>query len=225
MVTSFERMARTAQTENTGTRNPERTRTRILSAALKEFAAHGFAGARVDAIARRAAINKRMLYHYFGDKEGLFKAVLRRKIAERNAWAEASSGEPAETLPFWFEAACKDRDWVRLLEWEALQGANKKLIDAKQRRLATNRALERIRQRQARGQVSSEYDPRHLMLAMRSLTMFPAAFPQLTELIMGRPLTDPKFQRERAEFLKQFARAFKPAVSQGKPQPTSLSVK
>ena len=44
-------------------RNPERTRVRILSAALREFAANGFAGARVDAIARRAAINKRKLYH------------------------------------------------------------------------------------------------------------------------------------------------------------------
>src|ERR1039458_1060586 len=52
-------------------RNPKRTRERILSAALQEFAANGFAGARVDAIARRAAINKRMLYHYFGDKEHL----------------------------------------------------------------------------------------------------------------------------------------------------------
>ncbi len=204
-------MARPAKIEHAGTRNPERTRERILSAALKEFAAHGFAGARVDAIAHRADINKRMLYHYFGDKEDLFKAVLRRKIAERNAWAEASSGEPAETLPFWFEAACKDTDWVRMLEWEALQGADKKLIDARQRRASVARGLERIRQRQTRGQVSSDFDPRHVMLAMRSLTMFPAAFPQLTELIMGRPVSDPKFQRDRMNFLKQFAVAFQPA--------------
>ena len=102
-------------------RNPGRSRERILSAALKEFADKGFAGARVDAIARRASINKRMLYHYFGNKEEMFKAVLRRKICQRNAWAEALSGDPAETLPFWFEAACKDPDWVRLFQWEALQ--------------------------------------------------------------------------------------------------------
>ena len=203
-------MAELLKTGKTGARNPGRTRGRILLAALKEFAAHGFAGARVDAIARHAKINKRMLYHYFGDKEDLFKAVLRRKIAERNAWAEASSGEPTETLPFWFEAACKDTDWVRMLEWEALQDVDKKLIDAKQRRAAVKRGLERIRQRQARGQLSAEFDPRHVMLAMRSLTMFPAAFPQLTELIMGRPLADAKFQQERMAFLKKFAVAFKP---------------
>src|ERR1035438_8952443 len=95
------------------TRNPERSRERILAAALKEFAAKGFAGARVDFIARRAAINKRMLYHYFGNKEQLFREVLRLKMAERQAWAESLSGDPAESLAFWFEAACKDTDWVR----------------------------------------------------------------------------------------------------------------
>mgnify|MGYP001554678788 CR=1 FL=1 len=203
-------MARLAQTSTKVTRNPERTRERILVAALQEFAAHGFAGARVDFIARRAAINKRMLYHYFGGKEALFRAVLRRKIAERQRWAEASSGEPDETLPFWFEAACKDVDWVRLLEWEALQGDELAVIDAKERRAAVAGGLERIRQRQERGQLSAHLDPRHLMLAMRSLTMFPVAFPQLTRLIMGQSVFDPKFQKERAAFLRQFAAAFRP---------------
>ncbi|MGH7953542.1 MAG: TetR/AcrR family transcriptional regulator [Limisphaerales bacterium] len=199
------------RTESGATRNPGRSRERILCAALKEFAAKGFAGARVDLIARRASINKRMLYHYFGDKENLFKAVLRRKIAERRAWGETLSGDPAENLPFWFEAACKDADWVRLFEWEALQGNPQKVIDEKGRRAAVARGLKRIRQRQARGQISSEFDPRHVMLTMRSLTMFPVAFPQLTRQIMGQSVFDPKFQRERVEFLKKFAAAFQPA--------------
>jgi len=193
------------------TRNPKRSRERILAAALGEFAAKGFAGARVDFIARRAAINKRMLYHYFGNKEGLFKAVLRRKITECQAWAETLSGDPAESLSFWFKAACKDADWIRLLEWEALQEAGGRVIDEKNRRTATALGIERIRQRQARGQISAEFDPRHVMLAMRSLTMFPAAFPQLTRLIMGRSVSDPRFQKERAEFLRRFAAAFRPA--------------
>jgi TetR/AcrR family transcriptional regulator len=208
-------MSRTAKpSSRVAERNPARTRARILSAALKEFAANGFAGARVDAIARRAAINKRMLYHYFGDKEGLFRAVLRRKIAERQAWAENLSGDPAESLSFWFAAACKDADWVRLLEWEGLQRNQEKIIDKEQRLAAVAGGLRRIRQRQARGQLSGEFDPRHLMLAMRCLTMFPVAFPQLTRLIMGRPATDPRFQKEHAAFLKQFAAAFQPATGQ-----------
>jgi AcrR family transcriptional regulator len=63
---------------------------------------HGFAGARVDAIARRAGINKRMLYHYFGDKEALFRAVLRKKIGERQEFDQALTGNPEENIPFWF---------------------------------------------------------------------------------------------------------------------------
>jgi AcrR family transcriptional regulator len=192
-------------------RNPERTRERILAAAMQEFAANGFAGARVDAIARRAAINKRMLYHYFGDKEHLFREVLRRKIAERQASAEGLSGDPAESLPFWFKLSCKDADWVRLLEWEALQEADKKLIDGNSRRALAIRALGRIRQQQALGYLAGEFEPRHLLIAMRSLTMFPMAFPQLTQLITGQPVSDPHFQKKYAEFLRKFAAAFQPA--------------
>lgn len=67
-------------------RNPQKTHAMILEAATEEFAAHGFGGARVDAIAARAQTNKRMLYHYFGDKEGLYLAVLEATYATiRNA--------------------------------------------------------------------------------------------------------------------------------------------
>ena len=67
-------------------RNPQRTHATILDAATEEFAAHGFGGARVDGIAARAQTNKRMLYHYFGDKEGLYLAVLEASYATiRNA--------------------------------------------------------------------------------------------------------------------------------------------
>src|SRR5438105_15926018 len=98
-----------------GSRNPQRSQELILAAAFQEFAEQGFAGARVDRIARRAGINKRMLYHYFGDKEALFRQVLRRKIAERKAWGVSTSDEASESLPYWFELACMDVGWIRLL--------------------------------------------------------------------------------------------------------------
>jgi TetR/AcrR family transcriptional regulator len=217
-------MARPSKKVPATLRNPERSRSRILAAALKEFAAKGFAGARVDVIARRASINKRMLYHYFGDKEELFKAVLRRKLSQRQTWAEALSGEPEETLPFWFEAACKDPDWIRLFEWEALQGDWQNVIDEEERLASVARGLERIRQRQARGQIDASLDPRHVMLTIRSLTMFPVAFPQLTRLITGRSIFDPKFQKERSEFLKKFAAAFHPRKNEDAPSVGQNSV-
>lgn len=198
------------------TRDPDRTRSRILAAALAEFSAKGFAGARVDAIARRAKGNKRMLYHYFGNKVDLFSAVLRHKMAERQAWAANLSSDPTERLPFWFESACGDADWVRLLEWEALQDHAGKVIDEKERRAASAGWLRRLRQRQQRGQLTSAFDPAHLALAMQSLTLFPAAFPQLVRLTTGESLHAPKFQAEYRRFLKKFTAVFKPRRPAGK---------
>lgn len=60
-----------------GTRGkPEESRAAILRAAVTEFAEHGIAGARTDAIARAAHVNKALLYYYFKDKDGLYEAVL-----------------------------------------------------------------------------------------------------------------------------------------------------
>ncbi len=55
---------------------PEESRAAILKAAAREFAEHGIAGARTDAIAREARVNKALLYYYFKDKETLYGAVL-----------------------------------------------------------------------------------------------------------------------------------------------------
>jgi AcrR family transcriptional regulator len=72
-----------------GKRNPARTREAILQAALAEFAAHGLGGGRVDEIARRSRMNKRMIYHYFGSKEGLYLAALERTYAELRSAEQA----------------------------------------------------------------------------------------------------------------------------------------
>ncbi len=58
------------------TRDAEATKTRILEAAKREFAKNGLGGARVDVIADKARANKRMIYHYFDSKEGLFQTIL-----------------------------------------------------------------------------------------------------------------------------------------------------
>ncbi len=57
-------------------RDPAATRQKLLTAARREFARSGLAGARVDEIAARAGVNKQLVYHYFGDKDALYLAVL-----------------------------------------------------------------------------------------------------------------------------------------------------
>jgi AcrR family transcriptional regulator len=77
-----------AKSPSQRTRDPEATRARILAGAKAEFARKGLGGARVDDIAARAKANKRMLYHYFGNKEELFRITLEDAYADFRA-AEA----------------------------------------------------------------------------------------------------------------------------------------
>jgi AcrR family transcriptional regulator len=82
-------------------RDPEETQRRIMAAAKVEFARHGLAGARVDVIAARAKSNKRMMYHYFGNKEKLFQLVLEDAYGafrEAEAALALDSQEPLTAL-------------------------------------------------------------------------------------------------------------------------------
>jgi AcrR family transcriptional regulator len=84
-----------------GSRDPDRTRRRILEAATAEFARYGLGGARVDRIAARSRANKRMLYYYFGSKEALFLASLeesyaRIRTAERDL--DLAHSDPREAV-------------------------------------------------------------------------------------------------------------------------------
>jgi AcrR family transcriptional regulator len=91
----------TASKLRTTTRNPEDSRERILQAARQEFAAFGLGGARVDRISEQAGINKRMLYHYFGNKDDLFGAVLEANYAHKRASEQAmrlENEEPREAI-------------------------------------------------------------------------------------------------------------------------------
>ncbi len=82
-------------------RNPEATRKRILSAARQEFARQGLGGARVDTIALRARANKRMMYHYFGNKEDLFRITLEDSylaFREAEAALEIEKDDPVTAM-------------------------------------------------------------------------------------------------------------------------------
>ena len=193
-------------------RDPERTRRRILEAALKEFSTRGFAGARVSGIARRAKANKRLLYHYFGDKQGLFRAVLRYKISDRLSRIEeqAPQTDVATSLPLWFKQNCQDTDWVRLLAWESLQTTKDAVMDETERRRVSRQSVARIKRKQAAGVLRRDVPAEFLQLAKVSLAMFPQALPQLARIITGRSPHSPSFQREYARFLETISTGFRP---------------
>ena len=77
---------------NTKRKSMSKVKARILAAAKQEFAENGLGGARVDVIADSANANKRMIYHYFGNKEELFRTVL------VNAYVDIRTAEQALDL-------------------------------------------------------------------------------------------------------------------------------
>jgi AcrR family transcriptional regulator len=191
-------------------RNPDRTRRRILAAALKEFSTLGFAGTRISGIARRAKINKRMLYHYFGGKEELFHAVLHHKINERmnRIGTQTSEGNQTFSLPVWFQQNCRDADWVRLVVWESLQATGGTVLDEKECRQLIHDAMVDVRQKQADGQIRDDVRPQHLLLAKISLSLFPLALPLFARIITGCSPRSPRFQREYTRFLGTLSAVF-----------------
>lgn len=111
-------------------RDAEATKARILDAAKKEFAKNGLGGARVDVIAEKAHANKRMIYHYFGSKEGLFQTIL------ENAYVDIRTAEqklnldhlpPKEALErlvrFTWDYYLKNPEFITLVNSENLHRA------------------------------------------------------------------------------------------------------
>src|SRR5215467_5058181 len=111
-------------------RNPKATRRKLLVAARREFAASGLAGARVDEIAARAGVNKQLVYHYFGDKDALYLAVLEWVYEEIRAHERALNleGLPPERairklIESSFDHLATHPDFILLLNDENRGGA------------------------------------------------------------------------------------------------------
>jgi AcrR family transcriptional regulator len=104
------------------TNNPERTTADILAIATREFADKGLAGARIDEIAAATRTSKRMIYYYFGSKEGLYLAVLEeayRRVRDVEAELHLQDLSPEEALrrlvAFTFDHHLHHENYIRLV--------------------------------------------------------------------------------------------------------------
>jgi len=107
------------------TRAPERTRAAILAAAKDEFCRFGLPGARIERISRKSRTNTRMIYHYFGNKEGLYLAVLESvygEIRRQEGQLDLSGAGPVEGMRrlilFTFDFFAARRDFIALISNE-----------------------------------------------------------------------------------------------------------
>jgi AcrR family transcriptional regulator len=97
------------------------TRSRLIDAAVAEFAAWGLAGARVDRIASAAEANKRAIYDYFGNKEGLFDAALTRVIGTLIEAVPLRANDLPGYAGELFDYLQAHPDAVRMLSWRRLE--------------------------------------------------------------------------------------------------------
>lgn len=182
---------------------PDTTRARILAAARDEFAAVGFAGARVDAIARAAGCNKQLLYHYFTDKHGLWEAVMLDVLSCRPPLVAVARADFAEHAVRELGAMAGMRTWFRILGWESLSHgeADAPLAAEEVRRSHAAQAADAVAAAQANGAIDPAFPPRFLLLALMGAAAIPFVLPQVARILTGLDPRDPAFREQYAAVL------------------------
>lgn len=192
-------------------RDPERVRARILQAAVGEFSDKGLSGARVDEIARRADVNKRMLYHYFGDKEALFLAALEFAYEHiRNAELELHLDDldPEEGMRrlvgFTFDYLRRAPYFIGLLSSENLHKARhlKKSKRIRDMHSPIVTMIENLLKRGAeKGVFRADADPVQLFISMTGTVYFYFSNVHTLSTIFGRNFASKAERDERREHI------------------------
>ncbi len=172
---------------------PERSRAAILQAAVREFAREGVAGARTDAIARAARVNKALLYYYFGSKEKLYRFVLESlflQLKQAIESAPAGNSPPREQLLAYvngyFDFVCGHPNYPRLVQREMMEsGPHLAWIVQHYFRPLHDRLSRAIEAGIAVGEFRA-VDSRHTVLTIIAMTVFYFAAAPLLSGIWGR---------------------------------------
>lgn len=165
----------------------DRTKRRLLEAAVIEFAEHGAAGARVDRIAGAAGVNKERLYGYFGSKAGLFAAVLSDELTKLSAAVPLEFDEThglGDYAVGVFDYHAENPWLLRLLHWEGLEGAVP-IVDHVARASHYADKVASIRRAQGAGLLDSQRDAGELLYAVLALAAWWFAAPQISDMILG----------------------------------------
>lgn len=188
-------------------RNPIATRKKLLAAARREFAKSGLTGARVDEIAARAGVNKQLVYHYFGDKDALYLAVLEWvydeiRAQERKLNLEGLPPERAirKLIESSFDHLALHPDFIVLLNDENRNGAGH--VRASLRiedmhsplvSLVSKILKEGVRE----GVFRRGVDPVHLYISIAGLSYFFFSNTPTLSAIFGKDLSSPAARRAR----------------------------
>ncbi|MEO3826501.1 TetR family transcriptional regulator [Actinomadura sp. B10D3] len=198
-MTEPTKRARRAPAPDERTLDAERSRRLLLDAALEEFSAKGFAGARVQDIADRAGVNKQLINYYFGGKEGLYRALGRRWL-EREAEFNDPSVPFEEIVVRYLRHVLDDPRGTRLNAW---RGLTEDLDDVPS---GDREDLSDLERRQAAGELPADLDPGAVMLAVMAMVSAPVTNPLAVRRIFGLDPGSPEFRERYAEQLRRIVR-------------------
>ncbi|RYF16387.1 MAG: TetR/AcrR family transcriptional regulator [Comamonadaceae bacterium] len=188
-------------------RDADRSQSTILAAARDEFAEFGLGGARVDRIAERAGLNKRLIYYYFEDKEKLFQAVLEqayRDIREEEAKLRLLDLDPATAvrrlIEFTWDYYLAHPEFMTLLNSANLHKA-RHLAESRRARELTSPLVETLAAVLERGRREGSFrggvDPVQLYVSIAGMAYFYLSNSHTLSAIFGRDLLAPKARSER----------------------------
>ena len=188
-------------------RDADRSQGAIFSAARDEFAEHGLGGARMDRIAERAGLNKRLIYYYFEDKEKLFQAVLEQTylhIREEERKLNLLELEPATAIrrlvEFTWAYYLENPQFLTLLNSANLHKARH--LQESQRARELNSPLiatlaEVLERGRREGSFRGGVDPLQLYVSIAGLSYFYLSNNHTLSAIFARDLMTPKARNER----------------------------
>jgi AcrR family transcriptional regulator len=200
------------------TNDPERTMAGIMAVATQEFAAKGLAGARIDAIADATHTSKRMIYYYYGSKEGLYLAVLEESYRRiRSVENDLHLGDlpPTEALAklvgFTFDHHHSNQDFIRLVMSENMQRgeylAQSELIQELNVSVIT--AITELYERGVRqGEFRAGLDPIDIHASISALTFFNVSNRYTFDLIFQHDGQTPKALAARRQSVVEMVLRF-----------------
>lgn len=199
-------------------RNAAQSRERLLRAARDEFAQHGFAGARVDRIVRKASSNPRMIYHYFGSKQGLYIAVLEDALGSLRAQElrlDVEHLDPVEGLVQLFDFMTDhfeaNQSLVRLLTNENLQKARFMQKSATIREMSwpvLSMIARLIERGTENGELIDGLDPLRVYVMMVALSQFHLSNVHTLSVIFDRDLSDKAWRAARHDDARRMLTAY-----------------
>lgn len=207
-----------ARKETPARRDPVAARARLLQAAVDEFSAHGYSGARTERIAQQAGTNIRMLYHYFGGKDALYVVVLETVLADLRhdeLQLDADALTPMEGLLRIFDFVATHfaahPQLRKLLAFENLNEARHLARSDRIPEMATP-VLNLIRKLLARGAATGEVrqgvDALQLYVAMVSLSYYGRAHAFTLTRIFNKDLQKPSWQRAHLKLTRAMVEAY-----------------